>query len=440
MAQSFSNSPYYDIGCYSGNYDYDLTNCLRKIVFIGSINTPYFGVIIDFLTDPKDMILNSLFGNSDLVLTISFHAEDKTILEANQFKLMTLKTEMSVPIPIIKDKKSIVTTTVRTYNVPHVSFSRMNSSVSKVFKDITIPAAMVKSIIDDFTWISKNSTDLSLQKGGNPNFIQQFLIPPMTFINAIKYIHGTDRDIVERYGPGVGLFSGVMFAGCQLIDNTFCLWDLKEKIKDAPEYKLFMLTGGADNDKILENAGKTSFPIRQPVIHMNKTNQNVAIAGTSNIFITKPLDNLEGYSETDIDSLFEKNGLKSGSGKVSYNPALDTRVNYHTYISGSYDLDGEGKVEKGDSTSLHAGISEKIAENSEFIIKLDRNLRLNKLSRIGIPVSFDTQTSELSDFHGNYIVGSVKIVFVGRGGVMGWVNNTTLKIFRGNLYSKEKRK
>lgn len=419
-----NNRPYYTISCVIG--DIDFSSNLMSITIMNSISVPYPSIILSLVVDSKILVRKDLFGKEDVELTIQLMTEDSTPTETIELTLITIKQDVplspkdNIDVGGSQEQDSIVLT-----NIIKDPYLQMTTTVNRLFdesKQLT-PIGMVEDIIS--TFLSGMDTDIK-QDNINSETVYQYIVQPMPFINAVKYIDGSDVNVVKKYGSGLGLFAGPMFSNCRWElggGNTYCLWDLKSILKKSAEYTISHLALGGNDDEIMEEAGVTpdKFYTTDTVKNVYRGNQDLMMINYTNKFLSKPIDSLYEWKDLTLDNVFDVNSIKD-KGKILINDSLKDGVTYHTNDEVGHEYS---------DIPYRARISRKLSALSEIEFTVHRNLSLEKLSRVGVPIEFAPQTVDYMELGGKYIASASKIEF--KRETDSWVCRVSTRAFRGNF-------
>jgi len=418
--------PYYSISCVIRHEegDVDLTSNLVSVSIISSVNAPYQSVITSFIVDSQILVRKDLFGKYDMSLEIQLMTEEVAPTESFKLELITVRQDVPMSLKSMSEQGVQAQEILTVVNVVKNPYIQMSTTVNRLFDEShrKTPIEMVQDVVTNF--LPDTNTNI-ITNNNNTERIFQFIIPSMTFIDAIKYIDGSDPNIVEKYGPGVGIFNGPMFFTNRFeLDgsNTFCLWDLGKISSGSVEYKVYQLSLGGKDNEIMEEAGvkEDIFYTRNSVNHIYRGNQDIIYHNYINKFVSKPSNNLYEIVDVSMEDIFE-NSVHDG-GDLNINEVLENVYTYRTI--------GEVGLETSDSPYV-ARLSRKISSLSEIEIYIDRNLALNKLSRVGIPLEFIPQSEDYVDIGGRYVVNSSKINFTREADA--WVCKVRIRSARGNL-------
>jgi len=421
--------PYYSISCVIKHEDgdVDLSQNLMGVSIISSINAPYQTVVTSFIVDSKLLVRKDLFGKNDMLLEIQLMTEGVVPTEHIKLELITIRQDAPISMKSQTDLGLQVKDMLTVVNVVKKPYLQMSIPVNKLFDESyrNTPIEMVESIVNDFL------PDMHVEiNDGNSNTekIFQFIVHPMNFMDAIRYIDGSDKDTIEKFGPGVSIFNGPMFFTNRFeIDgtDTFCMWDLGNKMSEESEYKIYQLANGGNDDDIMEKAGVEDnvFYTVNDINHIYRGNQDIIANTYINKFTSKPSDNLYDIIEISMDDVFN-NAVHDG-GSLNVNESLKTGHEYNNILEVGLETSNVPYMSR---------LSRKISSISEVEFHIDRNLSIKKLSRVGVPMEFIPKTDDYSDIGGKYIVNNSRITFSRE--TDSWVCRTRIKSARANLKNK----
>lgn len=422
MPADRNQRPYYSITCEMGDYDFSAN--LMRVNILNGINNPYPTIMLTMIVDSKYMVRNDLFGIDDIELSIELMAEETTPTETLELTLMVVKQQIPLPIKGSDDlgnneeQETLILTTV--LKDPCL---QMNKTINKIFDESKQATAitMVEDIAKEFL----PDMSIDIKRGGeNTERPYQFIVPPMSFISAIKYIDGSVPEIIEKYGPGIGLYNGPMFVTNRLEEggtSKFCLWNLNKILDEQPVYIVHQLGLGTDSE-VFEDAGRTSdkFYTYSEIKSVYRGNQDIIANGYEKKFLSKPIDSLCEWIDVSAEDVIKSNAVSTGDLLINEN--LREEIKYHTI--------GEVGLEYSDSP-YRARYSRKLSTSSEIEFHLDRNLALLHLSKVGVPIEIVPESLDYTELGGKYIASGSKISLTRE--VDSWVARVSIRAFRGNL-------
>lgn len=415
--------PYYEITVEIG--DEDFSRNLMKVTLLSSIRNPYQSVILTLIADNKLMIRKNIFGKEDIKLTIQKLEIDQSVSETISLNLITINQKLPLSLKHNSPEEFETNEVVVLTNVIKETYIDMTTTVNMLFdesKRLT-PIEMVEELSS--TFLPELETNIiSNNKNKEPPY--QFIVPPMSFINSIKYIDGSSMEISNEYGPGLGIFKGPMFFTCRFElggDYKFCLWDLGKIAEGKEEYTVYQIALGGISDDVLKSAGesKNKFITIGRMNYTYRGNQDIMLAGYTNKFLSKPVNELYSWKTLDMDSIFTDNSIKDG-GELFVNDAIKDKLNFNTiYEVGSETSD----------TPYISRLSRKVSTLSEIEFSIQRDIVIELLSRVGVPIYIDPQVEDYKKLGGKYIVSMSKIDILRE--TDQWKATAIIRAFRGNL-------
>jgi len=406
---------YYRINCVVG--DIDISNNISEINIVNSINVPYQTFLLTFDIDLKSVSVYDIFGKNDIILSITWTTEDRKPVETTEFTLIALKSNAPIEIHGTIEPSHPTQERVTFVCVTKEPFQFMTTTVNKLFQSNILPIEMIKSIISDF--VSSITLNINETNKNNEAYIQ-YIVPPMSLIDCIRYIDGSDNKIKDMYGEGVGVYNGPLFFQCRH-DNVFCMWDLSQQRNIA--YKVYQLSQGESDSDIMEETGYgDTFYTQSTINHVGRGTLDTAQTAFENKFLSKPINKLYSWVNLSSEDVFSSNAVAENKTMYHHLNSGD-RVNYHT-------INEIGNEEN--EAIFKSRIARKISSMSEIEFTLDRNLKIENLLKVGIAIQLKPRVVQYIHFDGNYIVSSSMLTFKKRDTVL-WVCNAKIRAFRGDL-------
>lgn len=421
--------PYYSIICKINHEDeeIDLSQNLMAISIISSINSPYQTVITSFLMDSKILVRKDIFGKGDISLEIQLMTEGVIPTENVKLELVSIRQDEPLSIKEPSEIGVSVQDTLTVVNVIKNPYIQMSTNVNKLFDESSqlTPIEFVESLIEDF--LPDMNTNI-ITTNNNTEKAFQFVVHPMNFMDAVRYIDGSNMDLTEKFGPGIGIFNGPMFFTNRFeIDgtDTFCLWDLGAMMGGDIEYTVYQLALGADDSDIMEKAGveNNTFYTRNDIDHIYRGNQDIIANSYTNKFLSKPSTKLYESVELSMDEVFE-NSVKDG-GDLDINEVMKDIYSHRNILEVGLETSNVPYMSR---------LTRKISSLSEIEIHIDRNLSIEKLSRVGVPIQFVPRVVDYVNIGGRYIVNSSRIDFNRESD--SWVCRARIRSARANLKNK----
>lgn len=421
MANTMNTRPYYTITAKMG--DWDLSNHLQKITVITSIFSPFQNVVLEFKINTKDAVLFDLLGKEDFDISIKLMTEDVIEQEDIQLTLVPIKNEIQMSRVDKSEQPHPFSDNIAFITIPKQPFKYMSTTVNRLFDNTSKknPIEMVEDLIS--TFLPSMKTEIK-KENINKEQITQFIVPPMTFMNAMRYIDGTDSNIQNKFGNGLSIFKGPMFFQCRFDEDTFGLWDLSKIIKMGPEYTIHHLTAGGNDSDIMKNSGLdgNEYYTSDPIKCINRGTQDLIKSSYEINYLSKPIDTLYKWHNFNIKDVFSESSINDGTD-IYYHDVIKDRKEYHSFAEVGYEY----------SDVLYKNrIAKKLSGMSEIQFSMNRNLILTKLAKVGIPIKIEPHTDAYIDFRGKYIVSGSKIQ-IDRSDSDSWVCVSTIRALRGNL-------
>lgn len=414
--------PYYEVSLKIGEADFSRN--LMRVTILSSVSNPYQSVSLLLLADNRILIRKGLFGKDDIELTIQKTEVDSSPSETIKLDLVIVSQKVPLSAKHSKPDEIDDNETITLITMIKEPFVTMSTTVNMLFdesKRLT-PLEMVTEIIN--TYLPGISTSIK-EDNKNTEIPYQFIIPPMTLIDALKYIDGSSPDLFNMYGPGLGIFKGPMFFMDRftLDGHEFCLWDLGSLSKGKEEYSVYQLAQGSSTDDIIKDIAKDSnkFITFGGINHVYRGNQDLLLSSYENRFLSKSLNELSIWRTLTLDDVF-KYAIGDRGTSLDMNEINKQRLKFNTI--------GEVGMENSDNPYI-ARLSRKISTLSEIELVIQKNIIIEHLSKVGVPIFIDPQTEDYKKLGGKYIVSGSQIHL--KRETDRWVCIATIKAFRGNL-------
>ena len=384
----------------------DISPDLVEFMIVTSIKLPYQTFILKFFLDPRDIIIEKIYGQTPIKITVNLLGTDQVPMETTEFELMYLSSDMNLnkmseTLTEIDKKRSIISIIA----VARYSYKAMNTYVNSIYQ-----GKKIKDVIDNLV----TSTGMKTQydsNGQNSETIDQVLIPPNTLYKNLQYINRT-----------FGIFEGIPAIYCSY-DKIVHIKNLTNKMLQAQAFTIYQLSVGVDNKKVIDrcNDGKHYYTIRD--LSTNFEGNSVFAFLSPNItHIVKPRDRLSYKIKTDLESFTKKYGLVSKSNQIFF----DKQLYNDNFRNSTYIHDTGYELKK---TFINANLSKKISNISEISIIVERNIKILNLMNVGESVELTTQDTETSQISGRYILKTSEIRF---NKMKDWEASGVISIIRSN--------
>lgn len=396
----------YDIQVKIADLDYSAD--LNNIRIVSSIISQYQIVFISMLLDPNDIIMERIYGKEPIYLTIRYigRGDSQAALEEFKFELIHMSSSSSITnvnkssTDKQKDLKLITFLTI-----PKKPFNTITTIVNDVYIGMNI-----KDVISDL--ISNTKAELVYDTDGeNSDPIDQIIIPPATLSNTIRYLDDT-----------FGIYDGASNLGFCQYDNKYYIMNLTKRLSKSQVFTIYHLAmDSGDSKNIIEkcNDGKNFYSYADIGNSFNG-NKTFATNGMQIKHIFKPSDSLYRLYEQDMNNICGNYGIISKNTKIDFDSILEERESYKTTLIGNEDSD----------IVANARLARQIISLSTLNIRLERNLQIMNLMRVGECVKFIPQTINYTDLSGKYILKGSDIMLSKE--AMNWVSTASIILCRTN--------
>lgn len=384
-------NPYYEI--LLEIEELNLTENLNRVDIVNSINSIYPIIKIQLNANSKEMILEKIYGQNPIDLTIILNTEDREAIREIKWELMAIKIDYSTEQKTQEENKGhLHSEPISIYCVQKDPFIQMTTIVNELFEDGSNkkPIDAVNDIIDSFLEVDSDVND----KGSNDEKIDQIIVPPMAFTKAIKYLNDS-----------FGIYDGNLFYYARLEDGDtkFEMWDLGEQINEPELYKIVLLTEGDDEKEIYEEANiEDNFYIYKANIKNYDANKNAMVKGYKHRFISKPSDGLYHNVDIDLEQIYNENSVTTRNpGELILEESLKNRYIIHNKNYTGYEKTEE--LAKSFLSKLNSGMT-------MMTFDIFKNVDLTNVIRVGVPVEFEPKVEEYMEHGGKYIVASSYVI------------------------------
>ena len=396
----------------------EYTNDLVGIKITSSLATGYQIVVLTIRLTPQTVILEQLFGQDPIELTISLIDQDESkILEDMTFKLMLLNSEFEIAVSEIltidtqRDRATfnLVTVTRAPFQIMSANteclFSTAPGNEGDWFGNKTVKK-MIEIIVDKFcpNAILEYDTD-----NVNESEIDQMFIPPTSMYKAIKLIDSN-----------YGLYTGALAVFCDY-KNSLKIMNLSERIKKNYTLWIEHLTTDHTEDDVTKSAYDNTYFYTYDNVYTNYVgNSRYGILGSTLNHIVLPSDHLYHVITHELNDIFTEYGVLGSGGSTDF---IDSKASKRN----SYYIENNG--DEYEETFAIAKMSRKLSDLSRVNLSVERGLRIENLIRIGETVFFHTKTIEHQDLIGKYILYSSNLIWNKEGE---WQTTANLELIRSN--------
>ena len=399
----------YDFTLRIGKEEYSTD--LVKVEIRTSINTPYPNIILDVFIDPRDLLVDSLFGQQPIKFIIRLKGKEATTIEEIVFDLMYLKIEgqyypAQQSFLTDQEERSVVSFST----VPINAYKTMSTIVNSIYYNST-----PKDIIEDL--ISKNTKAETIydQRGQSKLGIDQLIIPPSTIYQVVNYLDRT-----------YGIFDGPLGFYCTF-DNKVKLINLARKVDSAQRFTVYLIATDRDNKDIFDRDDPNFFYSKQAVENTYNGNAVMSVKAPTIRYITKPRDTLFKNIDIYLPSFIKNYGVIEKNNKQIYfnEDAIDlsTRITYKKDQTGYDD----------NQTFIHSTLGKYIYDMSNIVVYIDGNLPTLNLMEVGEHVKIVSHVDDHLKLGGAYILKGSHVQFMKANA---WESAAKIFLSRSNVASQ----
>ncbi len=391
------------------DYSQEITN----IRILSGITVPYPTIIIDLLMDPRDIILNKIYGKDPLKLSIKLLTESNIILDTFNYELLLLRIDKKFSMqPGQLGSEMVDRIPVSFVTIPSISFYIMTSTVNEIFRNESV----LNIITRLYQKYNSGYGTIEIDNGKiNSDVIDQILIPSMSFYQAIKYID-------DNFG---------IYDGCPIVFSDHLgnikIKNLSNIIKQKQSFIIYHLGIGEDNTTFIENLSSKKeyeYMYTYTAVSSGYNGNSMFSYMAPNIMnISKPKNKLYKKIEKNITDSFKNLGLISGNDETYLNPYIinDRRINVYN-DTGQDDSDH----------FINSFLAKNLSELSPLTLQVERNIILSKALLIGTCVKFSSRTKDFGSLSGNYILKSTEVNLRRQ---QDWLATATMNLIRTNQTS-----
>ncbi len=399
--------------------DEDFSAELVSVQIVSTLTSFYPVVQLILMADVDDIILKKIYGQNTIKIDIILL--DETIQQRHviySFDLVHITDSLPLQMTSKVSQQSVgdgISTEISQNQISVTTicknpFISMTSPINKTFSNTNIKN-IIEEIIKDVDKVNLKLDDTKL----NSVNIDQVCIPPSTVINTLTYL--------DEY---FGIHDGITSIFCTY-DNELQIFNLTEKIKESPVFKITQLATDSDNSELTDHTyNDKSFYTLSDVEKKYKANTKFSIYSKHMNHIIKPKNNLSYTITTDLEKMIQNYGIidyKDSSSKP--NLFLDKEIaNKRTH----YYIDKTGQ--EYSDIFIHANQAKPFANLSTLQMSIIRSLHINNLIRVGEPVKFDSKILEYAPFTGMYILFSSVLIFSRN--TKDWASTAFITLARSN--------
>lgn len=394
----------------------EYSNDLTSVKLSSSLATGYQIVVLTILMTPQTIILNKLYGQDSINLSIVLLDHSEFERERLDLDLMVINSEFEIPVSEVLDTGSQRDrTSFQIITVTRIPFQIMSTNAGCVFgygEDSTWSGNktvkdMISTMVKEFTPQAKLEYDSDDE---NPEPITQCCIPPNSLYRSIKLMDANH-----------GIYNGVPSSFCQF-DNTLQIMNLSTRIKKNYDILIeHLTTDSATKDVDKPTTERNVFYTYDNLFTNYVGNSKFGILGSTLKHIVLPSDRLSHTITQDLGEICSNYGLIGTGNKENIyvdKPATGRTVYY---------IENNG-VELTETQAI-SKISKKISNLARLSFSIEKNLAVDVLIKIGSVVKLKTKTINHQDISGKYILFSSDITWVKSGE---WQTVANLELIRTN--------
>lgn len=400
----------YDFILRIGEKDYSTD--LVKVEIRSTINTPYQHIFLDVFMDPRDILGYNLFGQQPIKLTIKMIGKEISGYAPDlNFDLMFIDVEADyapAEQSYITDQRERSVTRFKTVCLS--SYQTMSTMVNEIYFNKK-PYDIISDLVSKYT-----NAELKYDNDGRSSLgIDQFLIPPTTIYNVIKYLDKT-----------YGIFEGPVAIHTSY-DNKLMIQNLNKKPNKAQMFTLYLLATNKSypNEALDPKQAAKTFYARDAVVNSYKGNAVFTVQAPSIKYIVHPRDELSRTIDINLETFSKNYGIiEKNNPKIYYNKdgiRSDFRIGIEKDQTG-YDKD---------QTFIKANLSQNISDMAMTVANIDGgNLPVLNLMSVGEHVKINSQVDDHMKLSGSYILKGTDIQFIK---ATGWESFARLFMTRTNI-------
>jgi hypothetical protein len=394
----------------------EYSNDLSNVRISSSLATGYQIVTLTINVTPHTILLNKLYGQDKIMLTVALQDHAEFEVENFVFDLMIINSQFDIPISeiMITDHEAN-RTSYEILTVVRQPFEIMTTMVNPVLglnpggPTKWSGPKTVKEFIEAITseYVPQATLDYD-SSGVNEDKILQCCVPPTTLYQALKYID-----------TNYGVYNGTPSFFCQY-DNTLQIMNLSSRIKKSFLIQVEHLST-SHKDADVEVDGITKFFTIDRIQSSYVGNARFGVMGKTIKHIVLPSDQLYHTITHDLADVCNTYGAVSKTkGETSFiNTSAASRTKYYIENNGNNESE----------TFAISKLAKEIADVSRISFTIERNIHITNLIKIGSIVKLKTKTMEHTDIQGNYIMFSSDINFT-KG--TDWETTCKLELIRTN--------
>lgn len=396
---------------------------INHIRITNSINSIYPIITFDMKIETGTIILQEMFGQTLIELSIALMGEDQQPSDITKVQLIYLESSLNLTPKNMKGSQSDQDFQSTLFTcIVFPCYKLVSTGINIAYSE---PAGLTPLSCLTQTLVSagiSNSYIKADTRNINTAVINQILIPPMSAIRCVDYIH-------QNYG----LFKGSFFRYCNINPAStgtpiLIIKDLSQTIQDNPTIIIHQLpvddTGGKREEIMNTCIDTINFYIDSPIATNNYTNSNIIAFRYNKVQIVHPEDTLFYNQPFTLDTVVAKYAT-SEKKQLNYLPDLKTiETKYCT------DLKGFAYITPYSDAHITSRLSDQIKNTFQILVNLKHNLRITNLMQVGSTVQLKPIVQDYMKYGGKYILKNSDLRFTKVG--ENWECDCTLMMFRSS--------
>ena len=373
----------------------DLSRFVSSVRIENNVLFAYPCYTIQFFLDSKFIQSEKLNGRETAKISIELVTENEENVrpEIVNEELIIIKTVSGISSSnqqLINEQDFPAQQKVDIIAIPKISYLVMSTTVNRLFtnENRKLPIDIVKDLFNTF---SSSQESLIQEENKNDEPLEQLIVPPMTFIQSIRYI-----DYLY------GIYNGPAFYYCTGTgtEHSFLLWDLSHKIKEPEKYTVnFLSAGQPETDTIYKSSHLNKLYFSNKMNIQYNQNQSFITGSYNNTYITKPKQEFVKIIQKSSEDVFNENGITDSS--TIQNGNISEILERRTKVSFSH-----VGMEEGSESFANSKISSFISRGILIQFALEKNISIRDLGEVGIPITVDSDIPQYINFTGKYLVTS----------------------------------
>lgn len=388
----------------------DYSDSLTKIRLVSTLNHVYPLVNLSMTISPSDIILKSIYGQDPIFIDIILTNDMGITISELKLELMYIQSGFQMAMePNNTEEKQQDRSYIEILTVCRNAYKTMTTLVNEIYEYQTL-----RTMITNLTNSQTDATVEYSTLGENTNKIDQVLIPPITYEEAIYYLDKT-----------FGLYNGPMVLFCD-ISNKVHIRNLAKEISKKSNITIYYLSlDSKENDDIVKKCSDGEFFYTTIPITSNYVgNSRFSVLSSDIKYIVNPSDRLYSSIDINLTDLCKNYGVISNNRSIPF----DSIMNRTKYIINN---PGYSTNMRDTESFAISRISKSICDLSTLELSLTGFIKVARLLEVGRCVEFVPQIINYIPLSGKYILKTSDITFKQINNKE-WATSANLYLFRTN--------